>query len=422
VQQAGAVAVPISTSLRQPEVEHVLAACAAVLAIGADPRHPLSRPRYVPLADVEAGATGVSTEVRARPQDLGQILFTSGTTGEPKGVGATHDNLTFGCELSPRRRAFEHSEHFVHAFPIGTTAAQAMLLHTIVVHPAALVLEKFDPELFCSVVEEFGVGTAFLVPAMAIELLNTRAYERYDVSSLEVISSTGAALPPPVAQSLVQAFPDSTIFNNYSSTEALPAQVMMMIDPDRPDSVGLPIGTAEISIRGADGAELPAGEVGEVWLHCPTTPRMYYGDAEATARTFQHGWVRMGDLGRLDEDGHLYLVDRDRDLIQVGGLRVSTTEVEAALLEHPGVREAAVFGLPHPVMGTMVAAAVVLGDGTGTRALRAYLRDRIAPHKVPVRWLTVDRLPRNRMGKVTKQVLRDRMARQAGDRAAADAP
>ena len=407
VQKAGAVAVPVSERSTAAEIEHVLTSCTASLALGAAPLDAPSGTPYATVADLEAGNDAAPPEVTVRPGDLAQILYTSGTTGRPKGVAASHENLTFGSRLSPRRRTFEHSELFVHAFPIGTTAAQSMLLQAIVAHPAALVLERFDADLFCSAVEQHRVGTAFVVPAMAMELLDSRAVERYDLSSLVVLSSTGSALPPQVARSLVEVLPNATIFNTYTSTEAMPAQVVMMINPERPDSVGLPVGAAGIEIRSPDGAAVAAGEVGEVWLRCPAAPRAYYGDAGATAHTFEDGWVRMGDVGRLDEDGHLYLVDRESDVIEVGAMRVSTTEVEAVLLEHARVREAAVLGLPHPVMGSMVAAALVLDAGARLRDVRAFLRGRLAPSKIPVRWLAVERLPRNAMGKVVKGQLRE---------------
>ena len=408
VQRAGGVAVPLSQSATAAEAERALASCAAVLAVAARAGARPARPRCVELADLEAGPDGAPPAIQARPGDLAQILYTSGTTGEPKGVGASHANLTYGCQPSPRRRAFEHSERFVHAFPIGTTAGQAMLLNAIVVHPAALVLERFDAETFCAAVEERRVGTAFVVPTIAIELLNSRVFERHDLSSVLVLSSTGSALPASVARSLAEVFPRATLFNTYSSTEALPAQVTMMLDPERPDSVGLPVGEVGISIRDEEGRPVAAGQVGEVWLRCPTLPRVYYGDEVATARTFRDGWVRMGDLGRLDEDGRLYLVDRESDVIKVGAMRVSTTEVEAALLEDPDVKEAAVLGLSHTVLGSLVAAAVVVDEPGRVRRVRSSLRGRLAPYKVPVRWLLVDRLPRNGMGKVVKGELRQR--------------
>jgi acyl-CoA synthetase (AMP-forming)/AMP-acid ligase II len=408
VQKAGAVAVPISERATVAEISHVLTSCGAsrVVGAGAEPGRPLPGSRYVPLGQLDAAGAAGPPGIALKPGDLAQILYTSGTEGKPKGVAASHENLAFGCELAPRRRAFEHSQHFIHAFPIGTTAAQLMLLYAVTAHPCALVLGSFDVDRFGTAVERFAAGTAFLVPAMAIDLLNSKAPERYDFSSVVALGSSGSALPPSVAHSLTQAFPNAAILNVYTSTEAMPAQVTMMIDPERPESVGLPLGAAGLEIRGRDGTALPAGQPGEVWLRCPTTPRTYYGDARATATAFQDGWVRMGDTGWLDADGHLYLLDRDSDVIKSGAMRVSTTEVEAVLHEHPKVRDAAVVGLPHPVLGFMVAAAVVLDEMTPPRQVQAFLRGRLAQYKVPVRWAVVDELPRNHMGKIVKTELR----------------
>lgn len=404
-QKAGAVAVPISEKAPRAEIDYMLGACQATCAVGMRSRTERSSGAFVPFEDLD-GDEATSPGIELRGGDLAQILYTSGTAGKPKGVTATHANLAFGYQLAPSRRTFEHSEHFVHAFPIGGTAAQVMLLKALVVHPSALVIAGFDADVYCATIEKYGVGTAFLVPAMAIELLNSKAYERHDLSSVVVLSSSGSALPPSVAQSLAGVFASATVFNVYTSTEAMPAWVTMMLDPDRPDSVGLPLGSADIEIRAEDGTTLPEGEAGEVWLRCPVAPRAYYGDAQATAATFKDGWVRMGDVGRMDEEGHLYLVDRESDVVQSGAMRVSTTEVEAALYEHPHVREAAVLGLPHPVMGSMIGAAVVLTEDGSLRDVRAFLRERLAAYKVPVRWAPAHALPRNQMGKVVKQKLR----------------
>lgn len=404
-QKAGAVAVPISEKAPRAEIDYMLGACQATCSIGMRSRTERSSVGFVPFEDLD-GDEATSPGVRLRGGDLAQILYTSGTAGRPKGVTATHANLAFGYQLAPSRRTFEHSEYFVHAFPIGGTAAQVMLLKALVVHPSAIVIAGFDADVYCATIEKYGVGTAFLVPAMAIELLNSKAYERHDLSSVVVLSSSGSALPSSVAQSLARVFADATVFNVYTSTEAMPAWVTMMLDPERPDSVGLPLGSTGIEIRSDDGTALPEGEVGEVWLRCPMAPRSYFGDAEATAATFQDGWVRMGDVGRMDEDGHLYLLDRESDVVQSGAMRISTTEIEAALYEHPNVKEAAALGVPHAVMGSMIAAVVVLTEEGALHDVRAFLRERLAAYKVPVRWETADRLPRNQMGKVVKQELR----------------
>ncbi|MYS82704.1 AMP-binding protein [Embleya scabrispora] len=346
----------------------------------------------------------------SRPDDLAQILYTSGTTGTPKGVAATHANLTHGFEPTPRHRQLAHSRHFLHAFPIGTNAGQTMLLNALTAEPTALCAPTFDAEEFCALIAAYRVGTVFTVPAMATELVNSRAWTRHDVSTVQLFGSTAAALPPATALALTEAFPDATIVNSYTSTEAAPAQTTMVFDADRPTSVGRGTGRDDLRIVGADGEPVPTGEVGEIWLRPPTASRTYYRDARADAEVFTGGWVRMGDIGRLDADGYLYLIDRESDLIKSGATRISTLAVEAALYEHPAVADASVFGLPHPVMGTMVAAALVLRAEVSAEDLRVFLGERLARHEIPTRLLRVDSLPRNPAGKVVKEQLRSRLA------------
>ena len=407
-QRVGAVPVPVSHISTAAEIEYTLTSCSASLVVSGFPQLTV---RCVPQASFDEldHDSGPPPPILAKPGDLAQIIYTSGTSGRPKGVGASHDNLTFGCRLAPRYRLFGHSNYFIHAFPIATNAAQMMLLNAIVAHPSAIMLEHFNAEQFCSIIEEYSVGTIFMVPAMAIELINSKAFESHDLSSAVVVASSGSVLPQSVALSLTDIFPNATVFNAYTSTEAMPAQVMLMIDPHEPKSSGFAVGNISIRIGDDDGSPLPAGEIGNVWLRCPATPRFYYAASEENTEIFRDGWIRMGDVGYLDDEGRLFLVDRESDLVEVGAMKVSTTEVESVLHTHPHVREAAVLGVPHPVMGSMVVAAVVLDKNGSLPHVRSFLRKRLAPHKVPVRWLAVEKLPRNQMGKVVKAELRERL-------------
>jgi acyl-CoA synthetase (AMP-forming)/AMP-acid ligase II len=406
VQRVGAVPVPVSHISTAAEVEYTLTSCSASLVVSGLPQLDVRCAPQASFAELDHGDVE-PPPISAKPEDLAQIVYTSGTSGKPKGVGASHENLTFGCRLAPRYRLFGHSKYFIHAFPLATNAAQMMLLNALVAHPPAITLEHFDAEQFCSIIEEYSVGTIFMVPAMAIELINSKAFERHDLSSAVVVASSGSALPQSVALSLTDIFPSATVFNSYTSTEAMPAQVMLMIDPHKPESAGFAVGNIGIRIGGDDGSPLPAGDVGTVWLRCPAKPRFYFADPEETTEIFKDGWVRMGDVGYLDDEGRLFLVDRESEVVEAGAMKVSTTEVESVLHEHPHIREAAVFGVPHPVMGSMIAAAVVLDEDGSLPGVRSFLRERLAPYKVPVRWLAVEKLPRNQMGKVVKGELRE---------------
>ncbi|HXM57267.1 MAG TPA: AMP-binding protein [Candidatus Dormibacteraeota bacterium] len=410
VQKAAAAAVPLSTRLAPAETRDLLEQCAVAGVVhGADADPPDGHGAWTatPAEIAFAGTGPAAVEVRAA--DLAQILATSGTTGRPKGVCASHANLTYGFTAAPRRRPLAHSDRFLHAFPIGTNAAQTMLINALTARPAAVVAAGFEPDRFCALIEAHRIGTVFVVPATAIALLNARAHERHDVSSVLLLGSTAAPLPPVVGTALTAAFPNATIVNYYTSTEAAPAQTTMVFDPDRPSSVGR--ATYEDELMVADeGRRLGPNEVGEVWLRSRAAPRSYYADPEASARVFAPGWVRMGDVGYLDEDGYLYLVDREADAIKTGAFKVSTLQIENALYEHPAVAEAAVVGVPHAVMGTMVAAAVVLRQPVPLEGLRAFLGERLARHELPTRLEVVDALPHNDAGKVLKREVRALLA------------
>ncbi|MFC4531325.1 class I adenylate-forming enzyme family protein [Sphaerisporangium dianthi] len=416
-QKAGGVAVPLPAALPAGELRRLLAHSSAACLVHGEGRNPPHTGLWTAtLAELRPGA-GSLDDVRVRPGDAAQILYTSGTTGEPKGVVASHANLTFGCTADPRRRPLAHSRHFLHAFPIGTNAAQTMLVNALDARPGALTLPRFTAARFARLIEAYRVGTVFVVPSMAIELLNAGVREKYDLSSVLLLGSTAAALAPSVAMALTAAFPRATIVNYYTSTEAAPAQTTMVFDPARPDSVGRPASGGSLMISDGEGP-VPPGTPGEVWLRSPAEPRGYDRDGDAPGKVFRDGWVRMGDIGHLDEDGYLYLLDRESDIVKSGAFKISTLRVEAALHEHPAVADVAVFGVPHPVMGSAVAAAVVRRSEVSTVELRAFLTGRLAGHELPTRWLVLPSLPKNTAGKVLKRELRTLLATPEGDDAA----
>ncbi len=409
VLKAGGVAVPLVERLPPASVRNLVTHCGAVGVI-TDPEIEIGATSFdgvwhATSSALEAGATTL-VDVNITPGDSAQILYTSGTTGRAKGVCATHENVAFGCGVDTRRRRLAHSEHFVHAFPIGTNAGQTMLINALDAKPAAVTAARFTPGHFARLIQAHAAGTVFVVPAMAIELLDARVHERYDLGSVVLLGSTAAPLPAPVATRLAAAFPKATIVNYYTSTEAAPAQTTMVFDPERPDSVGRSLRHGDLVVTDASGLTVPHGTPGEVWLRSPTTSRSYYADAAATAEVFRHGRVRMGDLGYLDADGYLYLLDRESDVIKSGAFKISTLQVETALYEHPAVAEAAVVGARHAVMGTVICAAVVAKSPVTLAEIRAAASTQLTPHEMPVRLLVLDSLPRNAGGKVVKSQLR----------------
>lgn len=392
VLAAGGVAVPLSNRMSAEATARVVAHCDAVGVVGAG----------WAVAELLT-AEPLSVAVPVGPGDPAQILYTSGTTGTPKAVLACHANLTHGWAARPRQRPLAHSRHFVHSFPLGTNAAQTMLFNALGAAPTAVLVPRFAPGEFLAQVGRHAAGTIFLVPAMAAELVG-----RAPQPDVLLVGCTGAALPPPVAEALTTTFPNATVVNYYTSTEAAPAQTTMVYDLARPTSVGRP-SAGGLEIRDAAGQSLPVGGVGEVWLASPTTARTYLDDPTGSAAVFRDGWTRMGDVGRLDADGYLHLLDRESDMVQVGGFKVATIGVEAVLFAHPAVADAAVLGVPHPVLGTTVAAAVVPKAGVrcDPGELRAFVRARLTEAEVPTRIEVVAELPRNDGGKVRKRDLVD---------------
>ena len=413
--KAGAVAVPLSTRFSPDELAQICEHADVALVVSPpDLAVPVIRRRFVEPRALEAGPPGSEPSVPdAGAGELAEIIYTSGTTGSPKGVACSHESIVVH-DLPPQAPAGKVS--FVHAFPIGTNAGQECVRMPLRRPVTAIVLPVFDPERLCALVAERRVRRLQLVPAMAEMIVSSGAPARHDVSSVERVTLSSAPAPPALLPRLAAAFPEASLWNAYALTESGSARTLMRYDPSRPGSVGQPVGQTELRVVGDDGADLPAGEAGEVWLRRSGAPRReYYRDPDATAAAFEGDWLKTGDVGYLDDDGFLYLVDRKKDLIISGGLNISSLEVEHVLSAHPDVRDAAVFGVDHEVLGQDVAAAVVTRSAVEARALQAFVRERLGEHKVPRRVFFVDGLPRNATGKVRKRELRE----QFGTRPAA---
>ena len=434
VHRAGAVAVPMNPQLTTPELERMLTHCGAAAAVTEEAlvsRYPQGRPGVVvvvpeangtPTGDrAGPGAVGVAWsdflsddagyfQVPRDPGDLADIMYTSGTTGNPKAVAVRHDNYS----LIPFRKPRWNGGGWLHASPPYTFAGLAFVYTPLKLGLRALYQPRFDAERWFDVVESERPGSVFLVPAMAALLLDQPRFTTADLSSVELCSVGSAPLAPFVLERLQERMPSALVSNNYGMTEA--GSVYCIMPPGeavrRPGSVGQPLPPAEVVCVDADGRPVEDGEVGEVRLRIPGRPREYFGDPEATARTWVDGWLVTGDLGKVDEDGYLYIVGRSKDVIIRGGNNIHPTDVENAIATHPDVREVAVVGVPHPVLGEDLAAFVVLRPGHEATPddLQEHTLAILARYKVPRQWYLVETLPRNATGKVLKQELRDGLA------------
>jgi len=409
VHKAGAVNVPLDARLTLAELRRIVdhSGATALLHGSSADRVVAAGPRLVlgPEAQDAAGFAGDPFQVARGDDDLADILYTSGTTGAPKGVACDHGNITFATS-SGLSAAFAGAT-FLHAVPVFTFAgAHAMMLIPLRAGMTSVVQPRFDAARFLALVDEHRVAMAFAVPSMVQLMLDAGGPAR---ASLRLLLYGTAPMPPAAIRRLPELFPHAMLVNMYGLTEG--GAAVCSLSPSeaqrRPSSVGKPVPPTEVRVVGDDGAELPPEAAGEIWLRAPMRPRRYFRDDAATLATWTaDGWLRTGDIGYRDADGYLYLVDRAKDLIIRGGFNIAAAEIESVLLEHPRVREAAVVGVPHRVLGEDTK-AVVVADAVTPAELEAFCRERLADYKVPRTYELVAALPRNALGKVLKRALRD---------------
>jgi acyl-CoA synthetase (AMP-forming)/AMP-acid ligase II len=362
-------------------------------------------------------------DVAIAPDDEAAILYTSGTTGRPKGALHTHRNFTtniLSVGYTNARAALRRGEAPPEPQPktalmviplFHCTALSAMLMGTMVAGHTLVFMRKWDPLEALAIIEREKVQITGGVPTVAWQLLEHPERARFDLSSLEQISYGGAPAAPELVRKIREEF-GALPGNGWGMTETT-ATVTSHVGEDylaRPDSAGPPVPIAELRIMSPDGArELPVGEIGELWARGPQVVKGYWNNPEASAATFVDGWVRTGDLARLDEEGFLYIVDRAKDMVIRGGENIYSIEVENVLFDHPAVTDAALVGLPHRTLGEEPAAVVHLAPGTSAteEELKAWVRDRLAVFKTPVRIAFLPQpLPRNANGKILKAELK----------------
>ena len=369
-------------------------------------------------------------EVVIAPEDDATILYTSGTTGKPKGALGTHRNMTsniMASGISAARNFLRAGnplpESDPHKLPqrvsllvvpmFHATGLSANLSPSMNAGGKIVMMRRWEPEAAMKLIEAEKVSSTGGVPTIAWQLIEHPAREKYDLSSLVAVSYGGAPSAPELVRKIVEVFPASQPGNGWGMTETT-ATFTSHLGKDysvRPDSAGPAAPVGEMQIRdAADGVTiLPEGAVGELWVKGPQVVKLYWNKPEATAETFAGGWLRTGDLARIDEEGFLFIIDRAKDMLIRGGENIYCVEVENVLYDHPDVMDAALVGVPHKTLGEEPAAIVHLKPGgTATEAeLRAWVRERLAGFKVPVKvvfWPQT--LPRNANGKILKTELK----------------
>ncbi|HEU0133471.1 MAG TPA: class I adenylate-forming enzyme family protein [Allosphingosinicella sp.] len=447
----GAIAVPLNAWWTGAELEFGLADSGAKLLIADDTRWRRIEPHRGALPKLEqvvvsrsaappAGALRLEAligapdswsglaerelpEVAIQPDDEATILYTSGTTGRPKGALGTHRNLTtniLSVGYANARAALRRGEAPPEPQPkialmviplFHCTALSAMLMGTMVAGHTLVFMRKWDALEAMAIIERERVQVTGGVPTIAWQLLEHPERSRFDLSSLEQVSYGGAPAAPELVRKIWEEF-GALPGNGWGMTETT-ATVTSHVGEDylnRPDSAGPPVPVAELKIMSVEGdRELATGEVGELWARGPQIVKGYWNNPEASAATFIDGWVRTGDLARLDGEGFLYIVDRAKDMVIRGGENIYSIEVENVLFDHPAVTDAALIGLPHRTLGEEPAAVVHLAPEANAteEELKAWVRDRLAVFKTPVRIAFLPKpLPRNANGKIMKGELR----------------
>ncbi|HEX9191527.1 MAG TPA: AMP-binding protein [Candidatus Deferrimicrobiaceae bacterium] len=424
---AGCVAVPVNYRLSPAEAGYILSDCSAAVAVTTREQHGRlageGQGRSVStwvLADGTSPGTfhfpetlvrePVPEPARADPDDVAVLLYTSGTTGFPKGAMLSHRNTLFNVSSCRATLSYREDDVGLVTLPLFHVTGLNSQLGALLACGGTVVLQKeYDTTRMLELLTRHRATALFFVPAIYKLITLRNDLDRFDFSAVGVAAYGGAPMAPETIVALGRVLPGE-LHNCYGLTECsslgtvLPAENALT----HAESVGRPVPGTRAEVRGPDGDALPPGEIGELYLHGPHVVRGYFNAPEKTREAIRDGWLRTGDVARIDADGFVYILDRAKDMINRGGEKIYSLEVENVLYTYPGVAEAAVFGIPHPVFGEVPAARLVPlpGEAIDPEKVRAFCRARLADFKVPVHVGIADRIPRNPGGKILKKELR----------------
>lgn len=365
--------------------------------------------------DLKAAASAIAPNDPAEDDDA-ILLYTGGTTGRGKGVRITHRNIVSNALQVSRSMSVGESDVYLHTSPMfHSTDLKATVCSMMGAGHA--YLPEFSPTIVLAAIARFRVTIASLVPTMIIRILQDPELGRHDIGTLRLISYGTSPMAAEWIRRTMEAFPGVAMHQVYGLTETVP--VLCILDEadhlralkDRPDLLGAggrPLPGVDIRILADDGRELPPGGSGDVVVRGPQIAKGYHNRPSENAEVFRNGWFHTGDVGRFDDEGYLFILDRKKDVVVTGGENVYTSEVEAAIFKHPGVHDAAVIGIPDERFGEALFAVIVpaAGQTLSAEELIAHCRECIGGYKIPRKMVFVDALPRSAMGKVLKQDLR----------------
>jgi acyl-CoA synthetase (AMP-forming)/AMP-acid ligase II len=426
----GAIAMPINWRLAAPELRYILEHSEARALVSDETLADLANEATDDLAG-DLVRVCVSTEERAgwerfsdlrdeaaRParaqvtgDDVHRLMYTSGTTGRPKGVMITHANLAWKNYAHITEFGFTGADLGLACGPLYHVGALDLTTTSLIAAGATTIIHRvFEAADVVDEIERSRVTTVWLAPAMVNAIMALPDIEQRDLSSVRVIINGGEKMPIPLIERLQRTFPSAWFADAYGLTETVSGDTFLDRDSlvTKLGSVGRPCLYLELDIWDEHGTPVPPGERGEVVLRGPKVFKGYWRDPDATSAAFAGGWFHTGDIGVRDDDGYLYIVDRLKDMIVSGGENIASSEIERVLYEHESVVEAAVVGRPDDRWGEVpVAYVVVRSDATTTpNALVEHCRAQLAKFKVPKNVILIDELPRNPSGKVLKRELR----------------
>jgi long-chain acyl-CoA synthetase len=419
VLRAGGIVVPMNVLLKRREIAFYLEDSGAGLLLAwhgfAEEAREGATEAGAELVEVEPAAFAATlSELEPAPgiaetaeDDTAVILYTSGTTGKPKGAELTHANLARNADVSSRTTCkIAGGDVVLGALPLFHSFGQTVAMNASLSVGACLTLvPKFDPGEALATMQRDRVTHFYGVPTMFGALLHHPKRESFDTASLRTCITGGASMPVEVLRGFEDAF-GAVVLEGYGLSETSPVACSNHPDKERkPGSIGTPIEGVEMQVVDEDDRPVTRGEVGEIVIRGHNIMKGYWQRPEATEEAMRGGWFHSGDMARTDEDGYFFIVDRKKDLIIRGGYNVYPREVEEVLYEHPKIREAAVLGVPHDEWGEEIGAAVVLHDGEelSPEEVSAYVKDRIAAYKYPrVVWFIED-LPKGPTGKILKR-------------------
>ena len=422
--QLGAIAVPISTREQTPGLAYMLAHCGAkALVHDADLAERLPQQSATPeLAhriavsagslDALAGSARVRSVADVDEEDTAIILYTSGTTGRPKGAMLTHLGICHSAMHYECCMGLTKQDRAVLAVPMShVTGVVALIAAMVHAAGALIVMRAFKAADFLQLAERERMTHTLLVPAMYNLILLEPRFQSAELSAWRLGGFGGAPMATATIERLAAKLPRLQLMNAYGSTETTSPATMMppAQTAARLDSVGVAVPCGEVLVMDANGREVPRGAEGEIWLRGPMVVRGYWNDAEATRANFVAGFWRSGDIGSIDGEGYVRVFDRQKDMINRGGYKIYSIEVENVLMGHPDVAEAAVIARPCPVLGERAHAIVcTVRDGVTGEDLARHCARSLADYKVPDTFsFRRELLPRNANGKLMKRTLRD---------------